>query len=97
MSKPGTQKTIGVTPAVHKVLAHSKEAFEALTNCQISWGAYLVALSSGALATFAIKGLELSCPQCGERAIIRYLTPRAESDEASEELSPSSSKVPPVQ
>lgn len=94
MPGKGKQKSLSITEAEHKVLSNAKATFEALTNCQISWGAYLVALSSGALATFAVKGLELSCPQCGERAIIRYLTPTAESGEDSEESSPSSSTRP---
>lgn len=92
VSKPGSQKTIAVTAAEHKVLGHAKETFEALTNCKISWGAYLVALSSGALATFAVRGLELSCPQCGERAVIRYLTPKVGPDQSSGEPGPFSSK-----
>jgi len=94
MSKPGAQKTIALTAAEYKVAKHYKETFERLTNCEISWGALIIAHFSGGLSTFAIKGMELSCPQCGERAIIRYVTPKVQPDEDSEEPSPSSSREP---
>lgn len=92
MGKREDQKSIGITATEYKVLAHAKETFEALTNCKISWGAYLIALSSGALATYAIHGMELSCPNCGERAIIRYIRASAKLGEDSSEPSPSSSR-----
>lgn len=92
MSKLADKKSIGITAAEYKVLAHSKKTFEALTNCQISWGAYLVAVVSGALATYAIQGMELSCPNCGKRAVIRYVRPSPEPEEGSSELSPFSSR-----
>jgi predicted RNA-binding Zn-ribbon protein involved in translation (DUF1610 family) len=97
MAKVRDQKSIGITGAEFKVLAHSKKTFETLTNCQISWGAYLIALSSGALATYAIHGLELSCPNCGKRAIIRYVHSKAEPGEDSLGPSPSSSTELPGQ
>jgi len=90
----GQQGTF-VSEAEHKVLAHSKTILERLTNTNLSWGAYLAILASGSLATLALRGLELSCPQCGERAMVRYVNPKVEPDGDPGALSPVSSREQP--
>lgn len=68
-------KSIGITNAEHAVLAQAKKNFEILTGAKPSWGAYLVALSAGALATYAINGFELNCPNCGARMEMKLVMP----------------------
>lgn len=68
------QKGIFISEAQYKILAHSKSVLERVANCDLSWGAYLAILSSGSLAMYALEGLELFCPRCGERAMLRYVT-----------------------
>jgi hypothetical protein len=88
------QKGIFVSEAEYKILDHSKKVIERVAGVNLSWGAYLAILSSGALATYALQGLELFCPDCGKRSLLRYVTaPREDSSESS----PSSSKGPPSQ
>jgi hypothetical protein len=88
------QKSISVTAAEFKVLGQAKKNFERLTGASPSWGAYLVALSAGALATYAIKGFELRCPSCEATMEMKLVKPKIESSEDSGELSPSFSREP---
>jgi len=68
------QKSISITIAEFEVLGQARRNFEELINKKISWGAYLVALSSGALATYAIGGqFSFACPNCGGRMEMRYV------------------------
>lgn len=89
-------KSIGVTDAEFKVLQQAKRNFELLTGAKPSWGAYLVALSAGALATYAIRGFELRCPSCETTMEMKLVMPTLEPYEDSVERSPSSSKEPPL-
>lgn len=74
------QKGIFVTEAQFKILTHSREILERLSNTRLSWGAYLAILASGSLATYALRGLELSCPNCGDRSMLRYVSgPQSET------------------
>ncbi|MBA7681056.1 hypothetical protein ES703_89384 [subsurface metagenome] len=86
------QKGIFVTDAEFKVLGQAKKNFEVLTGAKPSWGAYLVALSAGALATYAIRGFELRCPSCEATMEMRLVMPTLELNEDSEVPSPSSSR-----
>lgn len=79
-------KSIGITDAEHAVLLQAKRNFETLTGAKPSWGAYLVALSAGALATYAINGFELRCPKCGAVMEMRLVLPWLE--ESAENNSP---------
>lgn len=88
------QKGIFVSEAEYKILDHSKKVLEKVAGVNLSWGAYLAILASGSLATYALEGLELFCPDCGKRSLLRYVaTPR----EGSSESSLASSKGPPSQ
>jgi hypothetical protein len=68
------QKGIFVSEAQYKILVHSKKILERVAGTDLSWGAYLAILSSGSLATYALEGLELFCPNCGKRSLLRYVT-----------------------
>jgi len=85
------QKGIFVSEAQYKILDHSKKIVERVAGVNLSWGAYLAILSSGSLATYALDGLELFCPDCGKRSLLRYV---AAKQKASSESCPSSSMAP---
>lgn len=85
------QKGIFVSEAQYKILDHSKKIVERVAGVNLSWGAYLAILSSGSLATYALDGLELFCPDCGKRSLLRYVTTK---QKASSESCPSSSMAP---
>ncbi len=91
------QKGIFVTDAEFKVLQQAKRNFTALTGADPSWGAYLVALSAGALATYAIRGFELRCPNCEATMEMRLVMPTLELGEDSEEPALASSRGQPFQ
>lgn len=65
MPRRGKPKTISLDEEAYYYLTKAKENFEKITHLKISWNAFLVAISSGALAAQAISGLKLSCPDCG--------------------------------
>ena len=77
------QKGIFVSEAQYKILVHSKRVLERVADTRLSWGAYLAILSSGSLATYSLEGLELGCPNCGRRAMLRYVGMRT-ADEKGE-------------
>lgn len=54
-----------MTDTEYTLIAEGKELFTALTGVKISWGAYLTALSFGALAAKTLSGLLIHCPECG--------------------------------
>ena len=91
------QKGIFVTEAEFKVLQQAKRNFTLLTGAKPSWGAYLVALSAGALATYAIRGFELRCPSCEATMSMRLVLPTLESEEVASEPAPASSRERPSQ
>jgi len=84
------QKGIFISEAQYKMVSHSKAVLEKMSGTRLSWGAYLAALASGSLAPFALRGLELDCPVCGARSMLRYQASKA--GPASSEPSPSASK-----
>ena len=65
MPRRGQPKTISLDEEAFHYLSHAKANFEKITRLKVSWNAFLVAISSGALAAQAISGLKLSCPNCG--------------------------------
>ena len=85
------QKGIFVTDAEFRVLEQARRNFKMLTGAKPSWGAYLVALSAGALATYAIRGFELRCPSCEATMEMRLVMPTLEPNEDSLEPALSSS------
>ena len=71
-------KTIWVTQSEYALMAEGKELFSAFTGVKISWGAYLCALSIGALAAKAITGVLIRCPSCGGEVEMKMVKPRIE-------------------
>lgn len=59
-------KTIWVTEREYALINESKELFRLFTGVKMSWGAYLTALSLGALAAKALEGFLMRCPNCEE-------------------------------
>lgn len=90
------QKGIFITEAEFKVLQQARKHFTLLTGAEPSWGAYLVALAAGSLATFAIKGFELRCPSCETIMQMRLVQPSLEPNEVFSAPSPSSSRERPA-
>lgn len=58
-------KTIWLTTKEYALISESKDLFSKFTGVKISWGAYLCALSLGALAAKSLEGLLIRCPDCG--------------------------------
>lgn len=76
MSKNG--KTIWVTSTEFTLLCEGKELFQAITGVKLSWGAYLTALSFGALAAKTLSGLLIRCPECGSEVEMMMIKPTIE-------------------
>ena len=74
--KSGT--TIWVTHKEYALLAEGKELFCQFTEAKISWGAYLCALSIGALAAKVITGIAIRCPECEHQVEMKLVNPRME-------------------
>jgi hypothetical protein len=70
--------TIWVSNPEYALLAEGKELFSRFTGVKISWGAYLSALSIGALAAKAITGVLIRCPSCGGEVEMKLVKPRIE-------------------
>jgi hypothetical protein len=60
------QKTIALTEAEYAMVDESKELFGLMTGVKMSWGAYITALSLGALAAKSLNGLLIRCTNCGQ-------------------------------
>ena len=71
-------KTIWVTPKEYALIAEGKELFTQFTEAKISWGAYLCALSIGALAAKVITGFLIRCPECEHQVEMTLVNPRVE-------------------
>ncbi|KKL54352.1 hypothetical protein LCGC14_2266280 [marine sediment metagenome] len=69
-------KTLWVTEAEYSLINESKELFRAFTGVKMSWGAYLTALSLGALAAKSLEGLLIRCPDCGGQVEMVLTKPR---------------------
>lgn len=68
-------KTIWLSKAEYALLAEGKDLFTRFTKTRISWGAYLCALSMGAIAAKAINGLAIRCPDCGNEVEMKLINP----------------------
>lgn len=71
-------KTIWVTDKEFALLAEGRELFTRFTGAKISWGAYLCALSIGALAAKVITGIAIRCPECEHEVEMKMVNPRME-------------------
>ena len=60
-------KTIWLSNKEYALISESKELFTAFTGVKVSWGAYLTALSLGALAAKSLEGFLIRCPDCGSQ------------------------------
>lgn len=47
-----------------------------MTGVKISWGAYLTALSMGAITAKALSGLLIRCPGCGREVEMLLVKPK---------------------
>ena len=74
----GKGTTIWVTHKEKALLAEGKELFARFTETNISWGAYLCALSMGAIAAKAIAGILIRCPECEHEVEMKLVNPRFE-------------------
>lgn len=70
--------TIWLTHKEYALLAEGKELFTRFTETKISWGAYLCALSMGAIAAKVITGILIRCPNCEEEVEMKMVNPRLE-------------------
>lgn len=66
------QKGIFISEGEFEILKTAKAVLENLVGNKLSWGAYFIMLASGYLAPVTLEGLQIECPQCGARAILRY-------------------------
>lgn len=70
-------KSIWLTHEEYALLAEGKDLFTRFTKAKISWGAYLCAISIGALAAKALNGIMIRCPDCGHEVEMKLKNPRA--------------------
>jgi len=70
-------KTFWVTDEEYALIAQGKELFSGFTKAKISWGAYLCALSIGALAARASIGMVIKCPECEHEVEVKLMNPRS--------------------
>lgn len=69
-------KTIWLTPEQYALINESRELFRLFTGVKLSWGAYLGALSLGALTAKALSGFLMRCPNCGAEVEMILRKPR---------------------
>jgi hypothetical protein len=70
------QKTIALTEYEYALLNEARELFFMFTGCQMSWGAFVTALSFGALAAKTLDGFLIRCPQCGNEVKMILVKPK---------------------
>ena len=70
------QKGIFVTETEYALIAESKELFQMMTKVKMSWGAYIAALSFGALAAKVLSGVLIRCPDCGHEVEMPLVKPK---------------------
>lgn len=76
MAEKGT--TIWLSGPEYLLLRQGKDLLEAATNAKLSWGAYLCAISFGALASQALTGVLAECPNCGYELKVKMVKPKAQ-------------------
>lgn len=69
-------KSIWLTEREYALINESKELFRMFTGVKMSWGAYLTALSLGALAAKALEGFLIRCPNCEQEVEMVLEKPR---------------------
>jgi len=69
-------RTIWVSDAEYAAISESKELFRMMTGVKMSWGAYITALSFGALTAKALTGLLIRCPGCGYEVEMTLVKPK---------------------
>ena len=74
MKKGG--RSIWITDAEYVLMNESRELFRVFTGVKMSWGAYLTALSLGALAAKSLSGLLMRCPNCDGEVSMILVKPR---------------------
>lgn len=79
-------KTIWLTEKEFALVAEGRDLFTRFTGVRISWGAYLCALSIGALAAKSLNGLLMRCPDCGSEVEMRMVNPQVEPLDPTPEL-----------
>jgi len=76
MGSKNKGKTIWVTEKEYALISESRELFRMFTGVKMSWGAYLTALSLGALAAKSLEGFLVRCSNCGEQVEMILEKPR---------------------
>lgn len=91
---PGKQKQVNISLSLssYHYLSAAKANLEKLIHLKMSWGAFLVAISAGALAAQAVTGLKLTCPSCEHEMRMTITQLRVVEDEDSAVPAPSSSR-----
>jgi hypothetical protein len=69
-------KTIWLTSSEYSLINESKELFYEFTGVKMSWGAFLCALSLGALAAKSLSGFLMHCPNCGHEVEMTLVKPK---------------------
>jgi hypothetical protein len=69
-------RTIWVSNTEYAMISESKELFRMMTGVKMSWGAYITALSLGAIAAKALSGLLIRCPDCGREVEMVLVKPK---------------------
>lgn len=69
-------RSIWVSEREYAMINESKELFYMFTGVKMSWGAYLTALSLGALAAKSLEGFLIRCPNCQEQVEMVLEKPR---------------------
>ena len=70
------QKTIALTETEFAMIEESRDLFTLMTGVKMSWGAYITALSLGALAAKSLNGLLIRCTNCGQEVEMSLHIPR---------------------
>jgi hypothetical protein len=69
-------RTIWVSDNEYAMISESKELFRMMTGVKISWGAYITALSLGAIAAKSLSGLLIRCPNCRHEVEMVLVKPK---------------------
>lgn len=73
--KKATGTTIWLTRREYALIAEGRDLWVGFTGSKISWGAYLCALSIGALAAKSLTGITIRCPDCGCETVMTLDNP----------------------
>lgn len=76
IEKKGKGTSIWLTREEKALIEEGKDLFTRFTGAKISDGAYLCALSMGALSVKVIEGILIRCPECGHEVEMTMVNPR---------------------